>query len=203
MSEATTMNNLKDTFLTLPVELRIEILAYLGTRHNITPITVASPCMLETYTGNEMYIRRTFYKREFTHRMLQDALAIVTFPPNTYGNLDIRHQVIRRHKEQWISGEFPCPFNTTHRNTVDFLDYTYHLLDNRNPKYRSVVLDESNAIVNLVAKSEAEIQKSLQDLLKSELFQRWSTLLWTPDLADTLRDMEKTVYGTSPWNYRP
>ncbi|RFN47482.1 hypothetical protein FIE12Z_8277 [Fusarium flagelliforme] len=191
MSEATTRNKLKDTFLTLPVELRIEILAYLGTRHNLTSIKAASPCMLETYTDNEMYIRRTFYKREFTDRMLQDALAIVTFPPNTYGNLDFEHAVIRNHKNQWMSGELPHPFKITRRNDVDHLDSLYYSLDNRIPRY------SEDSILGWVAISSDGIQRSLQSLLKSELFQRWFALRWVPGHVDTLIDMEKNVYGTS------
>lgn len=160
-SEVTTMGNVKDTFFTLPVEIRIEILAYLGTGHNLTPITAASPCMLATYAENEMYIRRTFYKRKFTDRMMQDALAIATFPPNTYGNLNLEHQVVRRHKEQWMSGKFPCPFNTTRRNTVDKLDSLYHSLDDRNPKYWNIAPNEPVAIENWVPISEAVIQRYL------------------------------------------
>nr|CEG04464.1 unnamed protein product [Fusarium clavum]CEG05761.1 unnamed protein product [Fusarium clavum] len=198
MSEVTTMDSLKDTFFMLPAEIRIEILAYLGTRHNLTPVTEASPCMLATYVENEMYIRRTFYKRQFTDRMLQDALAFITFPPNTYGNLNLEHLVVRRHKEQWISGKLPCPFNTTRRNTVESLDSLYHLLDDRNPKYSGIVPDEPNGPVNWVPRSEAEIQRHLQLLLKSEILTRWWGILF-PLLNGVaiLKDMEKTVYGTS------
>ncbi|CAG7554660.1 unnamed protein product [Fusarium equiseti] len=117
MSEVTTMDSLKDTFFMLLAEIRIEILAYLGTRHNLTPVTEASPCMLATYVENEMYIR---------------------------------------------------------------------------------LPDEPNGPVNWVARSEAEIQRHLQLLLKSEILTRWWGIL-SPLLNGVaiLKDMEETVYGNS------
>ena len=198
MSDHTTMGNLKDTFLTLPVEIRIEILSYLGTRRNLTPITAASPCMLETYIENEMYIRRTFYKRIFTDRMMQDTLAFITFPPNTHGNLDIEHPAILSHKARWISRELPCPFNTTRRNDINDLDSLYHRLDNRNPKYWVGLFDNPNGPGNGVAKSKIAIQRHLQTLLKSEILKEWWSILSTlPDGLAILTDMEKTVYDRS------
>ncbi|RBR23911.1 uncharacterized protein FIESC28_03221 [Fusarium coffeatum] len=199
LSDVTTMGNLKDTFLTLPVEIRIEILSYLGTRRNITPITAASPCMLDTYIENEMYIRRTFYKRTFTDRMMQDALAFITFPPNTYGSLNIGHPVILSHKARWMSRELPCPFNTTRRNDIDDLDSLYHRLDNRIPKYWVGLPNNPNGPVNWVARSQIEIQRHLQKLLKSEILKEWwyNILARVVNGGAILRDMEKTVYDTS------
>lgn len=199
MSDNTTMGNLKDTFLTLPVEIRIEILSYLGTRRNLTPITAASPCMLDTYIENEMYIRRTFYKRTFTDRMMQDALAFITFPPNTYGDLNIEHPVMQSYKARWISGELLCPFNTTRRNDIDDLDSLYHRLDNHIPKYWVGLPDNSDGPVNWVPRSNIEIQRHLQKLLKAEILKEWwyNIFARVANGAAILMDMEKTVYDTS------
>ncbi|WQF88155.1 hypothetical protein CDEST_13169 [Colletotrichum destructivum] len=96
-----------DTFNKLPAELRQEILIQTFSRRTISQLIHASPTMLQQYIASKEYITRALLASEFDDSMVQDAMAIILFPPHpTYGDLTTE---AFHHCQSWAAQELQNP----------------------------------------------------------------------------------------------
>lgn len=70
-----------DPFNNLPAELRLEILIATRSKRSIKQLIQASPTMLGQYMAYKEYIDRKLLVADLDNDMVQDAMAIILFPP--------------------------------------------------------------------------------------------------------------------------
>ncbi|CEI70348.1 unnamed protein product [Fusarium venenatum] len=116
-----------DTFQTLPIEIRAEILIYLHDPTYITSLIEASPSMLAAYKANRNYIRRIFYENEFGKVLMQDALGIILCPTCEV-NAPYIFQSIKTHVKLWRSQKLAYPIDKSPSTILESLDRLYDRL---------------------------------------------------------------------------
>ncbi|CCF35833.1 hypothetical protein CH063_07533, partial [Colletotrichum higginsianum] len=96
-----------DSFNKLPAELRQGILIQTFCRRTISQLIHASPVMLQQYIASKEYITRALLASELDDSMVQDAMAIILFPPQpTYGDLTTQGL---HHCQSWAAQQLQNP----------------------------------------------------------------------------------------------
>ncbi|KAK2007154.1 hypothetical protein LZ32DRAFT_641459 [Colletotrichum eremochloae] len=95
-----------DPFNKLPAELRVTILVSTCCHHTIFQLIQASPVMLTQYTASKRYITKRLLSSDFDDSMVQDAMAIILFPPQTTRHFQT---LARAHCRSWASQQFANP----------------------------------------------------------------------------------------------
>lgn len=108
-----------DPFLSLPSELRVQILTQLQTS-SLHQMTRASPAMLHEYTQSKSYIAGVFISQDFDDELMQDAMAVLTF--SNLDAPDYPQEAVDHHLELWASKQFSNPLETHHKETIEDLD---------------------------------------------------------------------------------
>ncbi|KAF4336768.1 hypothetical protein FBEOM_9353 [Fusarium beomiforme] len=107
-------------FLTrLPAELYLHILSYFDLGADLTALMSACPPMVPWYCN----IRRSFHNKVLDKRMLQDAVAIVSFP--SLKELQYDYGSAASHISKWKQAEFLDPFEHNDYVTINLLDKLY------------------------------------------------------------------------------
>ncbi|KAI1396361.1 hypothetical protein F4819DRAFT_491582 [Hypoxylon fuscum] len=98
-----------DRFSKFPPELREEVFWTIGNRDDISNITRASPVMYRQSKISKTRLLRPLLRREFPGDLLQDAIAVITFPP--LANYDVEEATVMRtnHLTAWGRKELPDP----------------------------------------------------------------------------------------------
>ncbi|KAI1180959.1 hypothetical protein F4777DRAFT_527642 [Nemania sp. FL0916] len=99
-----------DPFRDLPPELRLQILLYTPSRRSIQQLIQASPTMLAQYLVYKEYIDWNLLVTEanLDDDMVQDAMAIILFPPRNNAGL-VESIPQRDHFFEWSNKRFPNP----------------------------------------------------------------------------------------------
>ncbi|KAF9767363.1 hypothetical protein IL306_000062 [Fusarium sp. DS 682] len=105
-----------------PVELHLQLLSYFDIGTDMVPLMEAYPPVIPLYCD----MRRSFYKKLFDNRMLQDALAIVSFP--SLKELRADYGSAASHVNKWKKAQFLDPFEHDEYKTVNSLDKLYSRL---------------------------------------------------------------------------
>ncbi|KAI8689686.1 hypothetical protein LRP88_14021 [Fusarium phalaenopsidis] len=108
-----------DPFLSLPSELRVQILTQLQTS-SLHQMIRASPAMLHEYTQSKSYIAGVFISQDFGDELMQDAMAVLTFP--NLDTPDYPHEAVDRHLALWASEQFSNPLETHNKEVIEDLD---------------------------------------------------------------------------------
>ncbi|KAK2026360.1 hypothetical protein LX32DRAFT_504553, partial [Colletotrichum zoysiae] len=95
-----------DPFNKLPAELRVKIMVSTCCPHTILQLIQASPVMLEQYTASKCYIARKLLASEFDDGMVQDAMAIILFPPQSTSHFKT---LARAHCRSWATQKLVNP----------------------------------------------------------------------------------------------
>ncbi|EXL70494.1 hypothetical protein FOPG_13678 [Fusarium oxysporum f. sp. conglutinans race 2 54008] len=102
-----------DPFIKLPPELRIQVLVSTRCKSSISRIIQASPVMLLQYLSHKKSILRQVLAAEFDAEMIQDAMAILSFPSHRGSGDSPRHkhlsELIRAHLRAWSNSQLPDP----------------------------------------------------------------------------------------------
>ncbi|RSL71816.1 hypothetical protein CEP54_001133 [Fusarium duplospermum] len=108
-----------DPFTSLPAELQVQILTQLQT-NSLYQMIRASPAMLHEYTHSRGYIAGVFISQDFDDELMQDAMAVLTFP--NLDNAVYPHRVVDRHLKAWASKQFSNPLETHDQEAIEDLD---------------------------------------------------------------------------------
>ncbi|KAK1997179.1 hypothetical protein LX36DRAFT_83913 [Colletotrichum falcatum] len=95
-----------DLFNKLPAELRAKIMVSTCCLHTILQLIQASPVMLKQYGASKGYIARKLLASEFDDNMVQDAMAIILFPPQSTTQFKT---LARAHCHSWATQNFANP----------------------------------------------------------------------------------------------
>ncbi|KAJ4326999.1 hypothetical protein N0V84_002612 [Fusarium piperis] len=118
-SQDSQMPNKMDPFSSLPAEIRIQILTQLQP-NSLHRMVKASPAMLHQYTHSRGYIAGVFIAQDFDDELIQDAMAVLTFPD--LDTTKIGDKAVDRHLALWASKQFSNPLETHDQEAIEDLD---------------------------------------------------------------------------------
>lgn len=99
-----------DPFGLLPPELRLEVFLHLETRAQMTRLVRASPAMLRQLRASPATVVRRVLREELGGGLVQDAMAIVLFPPPSPSDTaDAHRRRVSPHVVRWQRRELPDP----------------------------------------------------------------------------------------------
>ncbi|KAI0117752.1 hypothetical protein GGR51DRAFT_266285 [Nemania sp. FL0031] len=123
-----------DPFHNLPPELRLRILIDTRSRRSIQQLIQASPTMLGQYMAYKEHIDwNTVTEANLDDDMVQDAMAIILFPPRNNAGL-VESVPQRHHFSEWSNRRFPNPLkkrplmNEKDKSLVKKIAKLYHRL---------------------------------------------------------------------------
>lgn len=105
-----------DPFDEFAIELRLKVLKALSTFDELLRAVRASPVLLRTFLGNKTFIIKHFFKKELSPSLIQDGVAIVTFPRPPPTNKNQRIWLVNSHLRLWAQKELPDPTEPTNPN---------------------------------------------------------------------------------------
>ncbi|KPM43392.1 hypothetical protein AK830_g3224 [Neonectria ditissima] len=103
-----------DPFRYLAPELRTMILCELPSRSDIIRASHASPVLLQQRGASRLAILKGFLSTELPGHLMQDAVAIVTFPDPTGVSMSQQTLLADAHLKQWARKELPDPMERPH-----------------------------------------------------------------------------------------
>ncbi|KAF4469188.1 hypothetical protein FALBO_3917 [Fusarium albosuccineum] len=109
-----------DPFNRIPPEVREMILVSLGTLEDVRYICYASPIMLQQFAVSKTVVIKRVFPREVSSRILQDLIAVATFPEQA-GNTN----EINRHLEAWGRKQLPDPLTGYNSEAILTLSSVY------------------------------------------------------------------------------
>ncbi|KAJ3546505.1 hypothetical protein NM208_g1970 [Fusarium decemcellulare] len=109
-----------DPFNRIPPEVRETILVNLGTLEDVRYVCYASPIMLQQFTVSKVLVTKRVFPREVSSSILQDLIAVATFPEpagNTYE--------INQHLSVWGRKQLPDPLTGCNSEAILTLSWVY------------------------------------------------------------------------------
>ena len=115
-----------DPFGKLPPEIRIQVLTSTRCKSTILRLIGASPTMLQQYCVHKKCITRQVLAAEFDDQMIQDAMAVILFPPLQHSSHEpegrLRSEPIDLHISAWERSQLPDPLKDKDDHLLDQLN---------------------------------------------------------------------------------
>ncbi|KAJ3541692.1 hypothetical protein NM208_g4485 [Fusarium decemcellulare] len=119
-----------DPFSRIPPEIRLQIILQLRSRGDVSRLTCASRLMLDQFRESRSYINRFLIHLDFEgdDDLIQDAMAILTFPPITWTVYMGAPSVVTDHVSLWAGHQLPNPFAQNDPDMRDAFEKLYNQL---------------------------------------------------------------------------
>lgn len=111
-----------DPFNRLAPELRTMILCDLPTRSEVISASHASPALFQQRIQSHVAILKPFIRKDLPGDLLQDAIAIVTFPKKDDLANDEQIELVHDHLTQWGRKALPNPLNENYPDVLLAID---------------------------------------------------------------------------------